>query len=541
MTGENKKNVEKADGESETSVANSQSEEGKNLRPGILRTWYDRMVFRLHFRYPNVSWLKEPGDKAWVEKNDLEQNEQLRVPLDDHVEVLCFWVVEVYGPSEVDALYDGIRQLGWEKGRNWTRSLPEWVADQRTYGFGGDFSLGIIRNPGPAKLLAERVARLPLGVAYAYGRVRQISPSLTALMLRFSLEEHESRRYFEELKLERASFNERQRGDKGYKCLDVGAVKTKAVRWHRDKFRARTIQWVQEHLPGFFCGRNEPARFPTGELMTTERSPVLWAPAVDRPDHVWTDALAPYSSDLWTSVNQPGIKLAWDRGEHEKNSHVLVHFERQLWDAAHRYGGATAGNISAEVENHVDGVLILSAVNAYLRELLKDVRAVRDGFPIGARGKKAVLRALDSVQDFFRRSLGTPATATEMADVGENSGWFKRQCEPFQLSLWSDEQDPCTIAEHLQRHTKYLAKQLLAQDKDTRDHLEQLSTILNTQESVRAQRKMERLTVAATSFALLSLFVAMLTLEPARMDEWSKSIREYCSQLWSERPPWLLR
>ncbi len=519
MTEESQKNVENADGVSESPTADSPSEESKKPRPGIFRIWRDRLVFRLHFRYPNVSWLKEAEDIAWVEQKDVEQNEQLRVPADDHVEVPCFWVVEVYGPGEVDALYNGIRQSSSDTGT----AFP------------------FIRNPGPAKFHAERVARLPSGMAYAYGRVRQISPSLTALMLRFALDEHESRSYFEELKPERASFNERQPDGKGYTLLDVSAVKTRAVRRHREKFRARTIQWVQNHLPGFFCGRNEPARFPTGELMTTERSQVLWAPAVERPRRVWTDALAPYSSDLWTSVNQPGIKLAWDQDELDRTPHVLVHFERQRWDAAHRYGCATGSSISAEVENHVDGVLILSAVNAYLRELLKDVRTVRDGFPIGARGKKAVLRALDSVQDFFRRSLGTPATATEMADVGENPGWFKRQCEPFQLSLWSDEQDPCTIAEYLQRHTKYLAKQLLAQDKDTRDHLEQLSTILNTQESVRAQRKMERLTVAATSFALLSLFVAMLTLEPARMDEWRKTIGGYCSQLWSERPLWLLR
>ncbi|MCX2863731.1 hypothetical protein OOZ63_18030 [Paucibacter sp. PLA-PC-4] len=541
MSGESQKKVEKEDDPVEQMSAGSLPEESKKPRPGLLRTWRDRLVFRLHFRYPNIPWFQEPELRAWVEKDDAEQNEQLRVPADDRVEVLCFWVVEVYGPGEVDALYAGIRQLGWETGHNGTQSLSQWVADQRKYGFGGDYSLGIIRNPGPAKFLAERVARLPLGVSYAYGRVRQISPSLTALMLRFSLDEHESQSYFEELKPDRASVNEKLLGDKRYRCLDVSAVKTRAVRWRREEFRARTIQWVQEHLPGFFCGRNDPARFPTGELMTTERSPVLWAPASDRPRRVWTDALAPYFSDLWTSVNQPGIRLAWDQEGHEQTSHALVHFERQRWDVEHHYGGATAGNISAEVENHVDGVLTLSAVNAYLRELLKDVRAARDGFPIGARGTKAVLRALDSVQDFFRRSLGTPATATEMAEVGENIFWFKMHCSPYQLSVWSDKQDPCTMAEYLQRQTKYLAKQLLAQDKDTRDHLEQLSTILNTQESVRVQRKMEWLTLAATMVALFSLFVAVLTLEPARVDGWRGSIGGYCSQLWSERPLWLFR
>jgi hypothetical protein len=84
------------------------------------------------------------------------------------------------------------------------------------------------------------------------------------------------------------------------------------------------------------------------------------------------------------------------------------------------------------------------------------------------------------------------------------------------------------IANMLQDRTNWLAKQVRTEEHTAREHFEQLASILSVRESVRAQRRMEWLTLAALFVATGSLAVAIPSIK-----DWVATLGfNVMSQLW---------
>ena len=124
-----------------------------------------------------------------------------------------------------------------------------------------------------------------------------------------------------------------------------------------------------------------------------------------------------------------------------------------------------------------------------------------------------VLTAIAQIKTFFDKSIGLPTMTAELVAKSETDLSFRWYCEAFESEPWRPGEQPSKIVEVLRDRTNYLATRVVAQERETRDHLQQMSTILSVQESVKAQRTMELLTVAATVVAAVSLLLALLASE----------------------------
>lgn len=116
-----------------------------------------------------------------------------------------------------------------------------------------------------------------------------------------------------------------------------------------------------------------------------------------------------------------------------------------------------------------------------------------------------------------------PVAAREICKSVERPGALKSYCGSFTAPNFGNETTERDFAEELRRILHYTASTLLEDESSTREHFEQLSSVLSIRESIGAQRRMEVLTAAA-------LLVAGLSLATAWPESWDTEIKSWISK-----------
>lgn len=193
-------------------------------------------------------------------------------------------------------------------------------------------------------------------------------------------------------------------------------------------------------------------------------------------------------------------------------------------DRVKLYGGSP-GAVAAISHEALDGVLSYFAVSVFLREAARDLKLTREQLNLSkARGK--TLPIIEKIQQFFDRNAGVPAVARELRDLAKEQGWFRHYCGTFTANPWRNGEDERMLDEQLRNRVHFAASALIDDESATREHFEQLSTILSVRESIRAQRKMERVALAALFVATLSLIMAIPNAWVERATEQLRSIQD---------------
>ena len=140
-----------------------------------------------------LSWYRATrrealGDSDIWRRHDREKNDRGRLPDGERVELPVMWVAELYTPSTVPGLFDGISELGWEYGRTRSESLAKWMSEVRQGRRAGWTSLGLV-SADSRSFMRERTATLPDGVTAALPILMSITPSLTAFVIGFIMSE----------------------------------------------------------------------------------------------------------------------------------------------------------------------------------------------------------------------------------------------------------------------------------------------------------------------------------------------------------------
>lgn len=474
----------------------------------------------LHYRFPNSQLFQEQGYREYRSRKDTEENAKTRLSTDEELLIGAVWGVELFGPSEVDGLYGSLRRLGWAEDqlRSPDRSPETWIARMRMYGREGNFNLGFIQRKGERKFaMADRTAPLPEPVDYMHGYLYQISPSVTAIVLCFVPKETETNAYTAVLSASPETVNEKPWRSRGYRVIDVRSAKERSANEVRRRLRKIAADWFAANIPGFFSLRNAADRFPTAELLITRRQPLLCGtPDGMRQQAPWVRIIQGGGlREVWKSNEAECLSLTWDDGEDVGRYHTQVNLQADLLgeDALSHYGSRDVRAQTYFVNEKIQGVLIRLAVVAYVLEVLRTIRLTRDSFPAESRGHKQILRTVRQIREFFDTAVGFPSTLSELALQAETDHSFRWTCGAFQSVPWRSDLASTEIAETLRARTHHLASRALAQEKEAREHFQQISTILSTQESVRVQRRMETLTVVALVVAVGSLLVALLSLD----------------------------
>jgi hypothetical protein len=239
---------------------------------------------------PWVRWskyrkfVKDTGEYR-RDEHDKKANETGRLANDESVQLASIWVVELYTPSQIAGLKLGIARMGWEHGRSSNESILTWAADARRSDGGRWASLGMVTSK--RHFVSERVAELPRGVDAAFPELMSLTPSITALIIAFIMDDANSHAPDAPL---RASFATRAEERPALRWWNVAAYvlfnsdirlsktirdpdsqRRHAVAQCVSRIETSCTDWVREKLPGVFSSDLRGGTFPTAALMITEK------------------------------------------------------------------------------------------------------------------------------------------------------------------------------------------------------------------------------------------------------------------------------
>lgn len=482
-----------------------------------------KLRWRMHWIAPNHIPARE--DSGFLKANELKSNEESRVAPSQELRVPALWAVEIFGPNETDDLYASLKSLGWSAGmRKNEGGALTWVRAQRAYGHAGSYyNVGLVTRTGDRHrfLSDSNEAAIPDEVDYLLVRIFQVVPAVTAVVVCFVLKTDAARRYESELNLDRRSSY--QRGPRWRVTRrEPSHTKQLAIQNARAQFRALAYQWFKQNLPGFFARQRWATRLPVAELLITRSENVLANRSTSRHFDWKRIVINVAAYDTWTSKSTPALMLAAQpaRWPSEEENHWTVGLctESLPPDRLQTYGGGP-GAVVYICHETLDGVMAYYSVATFLMEAARDLKVTREELGLGAI-KRGSLGTVEYIQEFFNRNGGVPTMARELRDDSNRTGQYKHHCERFTAHSWEKDGPERELAEELRLRVHAAAVRLIEDESSTREHLEQLSTVLSIRESIRTQRRMEWLTVVALAVATLSLIAAM----PDLWSEWLKSV-----------------
>ena len=129
-------------------------------------------------------------------RRDPADNQDTRMPVGEQVQVPVIWLTELYTPTTLAGLLDGLPQLlakaeGIDRGRE---DLSEWVRMARRRGGGAWRMLPYVFPPDSALSWPDRILdALPDGIAFARLGIYTLTSTVTAITAMFQLDEACSR------------------------------------------------------------------------------------------------------------------------------------------------------------------------------------------------------------------------------------------------------------------------------------------------------------------------------------------------------------
>ncbi|MBU4612272.1 hypothetical protein IMZ29_17505 [Achromobacter sp. GG226] len=377
-----------------------------NSDSSLLRRFKRKLHWQAHLLLPNFIPALCEHDAVDFDEIDRKHNEFSRVPEGECLRAAVIWGMELYGPREVDNLYERLDRLNWTAGfgRPAEEGAHHWIRQQRNYGAAGAwYNVGHVSDEGRAKRFigVGNHAVIPNGVDYLLVRIFQLTPSLTCLLIGFVLKEELARVYECELLRDRTSQRERRRGATSVFILNPENLKSRALRKARGDLRFVAYNWFREHLPGFFS-KLPSDRLPTAELVSTQFTNLLDAENIPRD---WRRLFGyPSKFDVWTHQAHPGLHFAAESAPWiEDSNHLLVNLcTSQVPDEILRIWGERSARAYANFGHEaLDGILVNHAAIAFLKEVSKDLKISRSEFAMHGAGRRNPSSALDKIQAFL--------------------------------------------------------------------------------------------------------------------------------------------
>jgi len=478
-----------------------------------------KMVWPLHARYPNVIPNPYGEDKAYDREHDAETNAKSALDEDVSLRLGCIMVSEIFGPNEIETLYDGLEKIGWNRERTPIRdeSSIDWLKKQRLYGSEGRMPLGWIHRPEDAKKYVgvRYTAEFPKQFSSLLVTISQLTPSTTCLSVGFVLTDEAALEYANAINEPAKTICVPKRRSRAYSIMGVEHVKAERVRHVRQKYRNIGIDWLSKNFSGFFSAHCFSSQFPTAEFLLLKKfTPFDKDFPRDRAWEHWSRFVnIDHDFRSWTCSSVPSLKFSFDAARRDQiSNHMTVALR---WDTLSdedlkTNGGDSLGSQTYFANKRLDGIIARYALAAYLRELLRSLKETRQSLSARSKARRSTSE-VDKISAFFRRSVGVPSIAREVLALSENDASFRWNATGFTQQSHRDEEKPYEIKEGLKSFLGRLARQLLEEDQDTREFLNQLSSSIGTKESIAAQRRMEWVALLAFAVAVISLFVAIYT------------------------------
>lgn len=480
---------------------------------------YRRARRKAYFWFPNVIASPYTGDREYYDDRDLKENLLTRIPDGEVLSVQAMWGVEVFGPSEIDALYANLHRLGWDTRRT-GHDFPgaaHWIREQRMYGSVGNYNIGVVTRKAEKRYLGTyHSAPMPDEAEYLLVSVHQLSASLTCVRIGFVLSEEAGSWYQQELTKDRKTTKVPMRTKGAINIYGVEHLKARGIDASRTRYRTLVTDWFKRELPGFFSNAKDGIRLPTAEFLTTEMEMCFLSAQREQQNESYLNwhrlVLNVSSTSAWTSASCQGLQLVMDEQVDDARFHSIIALRTtDVSDIQLKYhGGRVRTAFAAFCNDQIGGTLVAYASIAFLREADRTVKLTRERLR-GSNEDKNVLEVLKNIECYFTDSIGQPAIARELLKESAHVGWYRHRCEEFTREDWPRDGEKSSLIDALCERTKQLAEKFIEDETASREQFEQLSSILNTRESVKTQKRMERLTIVALFVAVASLVAALIS------------------------------
>lgn len=425
-----------------------------------------KMVWPLHARYPNFIPNPYGEDKAYYRKRDAESNAKSALDEDVALRLGCIMVSEIFGPNEIETLYDGLEKIGWDRERTAVRegSNIDWLKTQRLYGSEGMMPLGWIHRPDDTKKYVgvRYTAEFPKQFSSLLVTISQLTPSTTCMSVGFVLTDEAALEYANALNEPAKTTRVPKRRSRAYSIMGVEHVKEERVRHIREKYRNVSISWLSKNFPGFFSENCENSHFPTMELLSLDGfTPFDEDAPRDRSWGHWSRFVnIDHDVDIWTSSSVPYLRFSFDsgRGGHTPN-HMTVALRGDVLSekALKTYGGDSLGSRTYFANDHLNGIIARYALASYLRELLRSLKETRQSLSVRSVARRSTSE-VEKISAFFRRSIGVPSIAREVLALSENDASFRWNATRFTQQSHRDGEKPYEIKEVLKSFLGRLSK-----------------------------------------------------------------------------------
>ncbi|WP_186147689.1 hypothetical protein [Burkholderia gladioli] len=458
-----------------------------------------------------------------LNERDSEKNEASRLPTGESVHLAAIWVSELYTPSQIGGLLEGLSRLGWERGRSRDDSIVSWTNDVRQGRSAGWVSLGLVTSA--ARFGSERVAELPSGIDSAHPILMSLTPSITALVIMFYMDDDTSMALDRPL---RADYSTRFEEGPGQEWWNIAGYvlfgkETRFSRAIHDPFsqrresvascvsqiEARCTEWVRRNLPGVFASGLRDEFFPTATLMITEEV----NPGAESlyPIRALEGLLINHDFNAWVSDQWPCARLALP-GFYDDNRLRLTFACRRRDAFPERPGYVdpmSDKTIAARSSEMIGELLSRWAITGMLDGYHEQLSRLRD--------KSAAARSYRPVRDLKQlRSL----VRTQLYDVELSA----HEISQFTKDMWYGVNIPnmhpmdsrrgkqSNLVENLRNSQNQRAAQVSRESELLKSVLSLSSDLSQTITNLRIQWFIVLLTLVSIGIAIVALYVSELAL-----------------------------
>lgn len=483
----------------------------------------DRVVWKMRWLFPNIMM------SSMDEESDREENFSTISEEAEEIKVEMVWGAEVYGPEEAESLCDNLTRLRWVAGSGLSsyETAAEWIRQQRLYGTGGFYNVGVVASPKNAHgfILPVNQMELPPGVISLSVVIFQITSALTCVVVGFVLDDSIKKSYVGILGKDVKGRYFRMSKSSISRC-SPSQLKKKLIEKNRDRIRNIAHSWFKKNLPGFFSNTNLSA-LPTAELIASNITSIF--SGRKSVGFAWKDVLVSVRNyNVWSAQTSQGIKIASEHNDMEEGElHLVVSLCKADVDpeVVSLYGGGPEKYL-----RHADQLLPEAisgfASLTYLAETLKNLKLSRSSLQFIGLDRNKQVGVLESIQVFFDRSLGAPIIASELKKRAEFVNYFNRGYGDYKAPYWNSNNESRSLGLYFSEATTNLSDKILLEEHSLREHFAQLASIISIRESMRAQRRTETLSLLAVLIAAGSMVVTVL-----QSDTWVSEIRFFLVSL----------
>jgi len=470
---------------------------------------------------------REDGGSAFYRTRDPEENATGKLPDHERIDLPAIWVAELYTPSTVGGLLKGIGELGWEHGRSGNNDLSKWMSDVREGRKAGWTSLGLVSSPIDPHFMRERTALLPPGVKAALPVLMSLTPSLTAFMIVFLLDDDTAASLQTPL---RAEFQTITRPDPlfrpwhivrhvlmngelrlGHSILQPDSLRRETVRSQVQQIESGCVQWVKDRLPGAFASLPD-LKSPTAILLVTEKVQPLSKDS--RNIKAFHGLAIDRDYDAWESDEWPGARLVLPRSWNDEGSRMVFACRRHdaFPDSAGYHDITSNWTIAQRADNLIGGLLSRWAITCLLDGYHHTLSALRDRTALNRRYRTIRdLKALRTLSNTTLYDIG--ASAQEIFEFADSDHLYSYNVMEMSY-LREGSGGKQALLSGLKSAQGRRARQLQRDATLLQSTLANSNNLSQTISNIRIQRLVVFLTLISIGVALWALAVSLQTAAP---------------------------